>query len=66
MTTDDQKTTPLKAAKLAYTACAEQVLCDERAALEFARVDKYSDHELAEFRDHLEKVARRVRKMLRV
>jgi hypothetical protein len=64
--TDNEKTTPLKAAKLAYATCAEQVLCDEQAALEFARVDKYSERELAEFRAHLEKVARRIRKVLRV
>jgi hypothetical protein len=66
MTTDDQHTTPLKAANLAYAMCAEQVLCDEQMALEFARVDKCSEREIAEFRTHLETVARRVRKMLNV
>jgi len=64
MIADNKRTTPLNAAKMAYVMCAEQVLHDEQAALEFACVDKISRHELAEFHNQLKKVARRIRWLL--
>jgi hypothetical protein len=66
MTADDKKTTPLKAAKLAYVMCAEQLLQDNDLAKEMAMLDKCTPTEMAAFREQLHRTARRVRRTLRV
>ena len=64
MQIDGKKTTPEKAAKLAYLACAEQVLMDVDMALDFAQVDGVTPAERIAFHKGLRSVSKCVRKLL--
>ncbi len=63
-TTQGTGTTPLTAAKQAYVQLGQQAEMDEDEALEIADIAEATPRERAEFRRHLKRVDRRVRKML--